>query len=135
MKIEDEKLLATFRGPGRCELCGKGCKSREPHHVTAKGMGGGKRLDIRLNILSVGSTPAFECECHTRIDTKAGQERCWRIISEREGVPVETIREVCSFILNLDKDSSPERIQAALADLSVLGGHFAEAALMEAGKL
>lgn len=64
MVIIDEALLARFREAGRCELCGKTCDEREPHHVFGRGFGGGTRLDIALNLLAVGSSKRFECRCH-----------------------------------------------------------------------
>ncbi len=103
MIIRDEKLLDLFRGPGACELCGKGCMKREPHHVIAKGMGGGRRLDIRINIVGVGSSPGMECQCHNNADTAAEKARCLRVIAEREMTTVEAIERATAFILDLDK--------------------------------
>jgi hypothetical protein len=37
---------------------------REPHHVFAKGMGGGGRLDIRWNLVALGSSVLLDCRCH-----------------------------------------------------------------------
>lgn len=67
MRVADRDLLREFREPGRCELCLKWCKKREPHHLWAKGMGGGGRLDVRINLIALGSTLEWQCECHTRI--------------------------------------------------------------------
>jgi hypothetical protein len=64
MIIIDEDLLDEFRAPGPCEWCGKPCLRREPHHIFARGMGGGGRLDIRCNLVSLGSTILWECTCH-----------------------------------------------------------------------
>lgn len=58
MIIKDEKLLNEFRGAGRCEWCKASCRRREPHHVATRGMGGGGRLDIRINLV------ALCCRCH-----------------------------------------------------------------------
>lgn len=56
----DEPLLDQFRTAGRCEVCGLATPT-EPHHVFARGMGGGLRLDHVLNLLAV-------CRgCHDRI--------------------------------------------------------------------
>lgn len=67
MKVIDEKLLGEFRG-WLCEWCGL----REwsvPHHLWARGMGGGGRLDVRINLISLC---AF---CHN--DVHAGLiQRC-----------------------------------------------------------
>jgi hypothetical protein len=64
MVIIDESLLDEFRTAGPCEWCGKHCQAREPHHIFARGMGGGGRLDIRNNLVALGSSRWFECSCH-----------------------------------------------------------------------
>ena len=103
MKIVDEKTLDEFRTPGPCEMCGKSCKVREPHHVSAKGMGGGNRLDIRCNLVALGSTPNFECECHSRVDNAAGRERCIEIIAKREGCEPSEVEAVVNWFRSLPK--------------------------------
>lgn len=54
MIVKDEKVLTRFRQAPRCEWCGRptphGC---DPHHVFAKGLGGGSRLDIAINLASL----------------------------------------------------------------------------------
>ncbi len=54
MKIIDRPLLAVFRASQRCEWCRRptpeGC---HPHHVTTRGMGGARRLDIRINLIAL----------------------------------------------------------------------------------
>ena len=64
MTIVDENLLDEFRTPGPCEWCGKACERREPHHIFARGLGGGSRLDIRCNLIALGSGIHWECACH-----------------------------------------------------------------------
>lgn len=136
MIIKDEDALDQFRGSGICELCGKRCRNTEPHHVVAKGMGGGSRLDIRLNLVRCGSTPNFECECHGQVDTKEGKERCLRIIAEREGTTPEVIETVVNFIrYQLDNHDSQERIREKVESLEGDVRRFATEALKEAGKL
>jgi hypothetical protein len=54
MRIVDEKILDEFRGPGKCEWCGYVTRwKRDPHHLWTRGMGGGGRLDIRINLISL----------------------------------------------------------------------------------
>ena len=54
MIIKDELLLAEFRANTHCEFCKRWCPGElHPHHVFARGMGGGKRLDVRINLLSL----------------------------------------------------------------------------------
>jgi len=64
MIIIDEYLLDEFRAPGPCEWCGMLCLRREPHHIFAWGLGGGGRLDIRCNLVALGSSILRECACH-----------------------------------------------------------------------
>ncbi len=66
MIVENELLLAEYRLPGPCDFCGKLCRVREPCHAIAKGMGGGRRMDVPLNLLAGGSSRTFECGCHRR---------------------------------------------------------------------
>ena len=54
MIIKDELLLAEFRAKSHCELCKRWCPGElDAHHVFARGMGGGKRLDLRINLVSL----------------------------------------------------------------------------------
>jgi hypothetical protein len=87
MIIIDEDLLDEFRGPGPCEWCGKSCLRREPHHIFARALGGGGRLDIRCNLVGLGSSIFWECACHqaahagliSRLELLqvAGQRECY----------------------------------------------------------
>lgn len=62
MKIVNPELLAEFRHGGRCEYCHKQCKLLEPHHIFTRGAG---QLDIRVNLIALGSTRGFpQCDCH-----------------------------------------------------------------------
>ena len=74
----DERLLVYFRGR-TCERCGLG--PGEPHHVKPRGHGGGSRLDVACNLISL-------CRmCHMAVErTREGQQECWRIIESREGL-------------------------------------------------
>ncbi len=53
MRIVDEKLLHEFRMKERCEWCGKQVFRCEPHHVYTRGIGGGGRLDVRINLVAL----------------------------------------------------------------------------------
>lgn len=90
MKIIDEDLLAEFRTPGKCDLCGKRCRTREPHHVYGRGMGGGGRMDIPINLLGLGGP--FECGCHRAYhDGKIGREDMLSAVAKREQTTSELI--------------------------------------------
>src|SRR5581483_761225 len=62
--VIDENLLEEFRGPGPCEWCGRLCRLREPHHIFARGLGGSQRLDVRCNLVALGSSVRGGCRCH-----------------------------------------------------------------------
>lgn len=136
MKIVNPSLLIQYRIPGRCELCGKLCRKREVHHaVYARGLGAGRQLDISLNIISCGSTKDMH-ECHSKINTVEGRERCIAIIAEREKCTPSVVVECCSFILfQLDKDwSSVKKVEKILAsDLSSIGREMVLRELKTAG--
>lgn len=51
MRIVDEQLLEEFRH-GPCCWCGKRGPT-DAAHVFARGMGGGSRLDVRINLCSL----------------------------------------------------------------------------------
>jgi hypothetical protein len=69
MKIINKDLIRAFREPGNCEFCGRYCKAREAHHWQPKGMGNGCQLDVRFNLICVGSTPLWQCTCHTQMES------------------------------------------------------------------
>jgi hypothetical protein len=52
MKVEDEALLDEFR-QGTCEWPGCSRSPCDPHHLFERGMGGGNRLDVRWNLMSL----------------------------------------------------------------------------------
>jgi hypothetical protein len=63
MILVDENLLYRFRGPGKCEWCDKHHQARHPHHLLARGMGGGGRLDHRLNLIALCPVCHNEVHC------------------------------------------------------------------------
>jgi hypothetical protein len=138
MRIPRPEILKLFRGPGRCEACGKSCRIREAAHLFAKGMGGGGRKDIRINLVSLGSTPGFECQCHTNshngkeptLDTLLG------IVAEREKCKAEDIEPVIRFIGRLPKNASRHLIEYVMeAELPLSQQALAIKSLREAGVL
>ena len=83
----DEELLKYFRTKPVCEWCGHASGARlleylDPHHVEARGMGGGKRLDVALNLMAVHRL------CHDEIEAGGAKakEKCWNIVAKREGL-------------------------------------------------
>ena len=51
MQVIDEPLLEEFRW-GPCDWCGETGRC-DPHHLWGRGMGGGSRLDIEINLVSL----------------------------------------------------------------------------------
>lgn len=92
MIIKDAKLLKEFRTPGPCEWCGVWCAKREPAHIFSVGAG---RLDIRENLVALGSTPNFCCPCHTLSHNgkEPTREQLLEIAGKREGKTPEEITE------------------------------------------
>lgn len=101
----DQATLDLFRGPGFCEMCGRWCRKREPHHVLSRGMGGGGTMDVRLNLVAVGSTTDWQCPCHTMIGAgKISMQAVLDIVGRREKLPPETVRERLDELRRLPKD-------------------------------
>lgn len=115
MKIKNEKLLAIYRTSGNCEWCGKSCVRREPHHIFSRGAGG---PDLDINLIALGSTPAFCCACHTLIE--AGNITRYEVleyVSRREKTTPAAIESVIDMIRRLPKDASQARIRDEIGTL------------------
>lgn len=98
MKIIDDAVLAEFRA-GPCERCRRPGPC-DPHHCfITRGVGGGTRLDMRQNLLSL----CFQCHhyCHNVPGVNA---ECRRIIAKREGSTVEAIENYLWLVLRTDKN-------------------------------
>lgn len=107
MKMVDEDLLDSLRGPGRCEVCKRWCKKREPHHLSAKGQGGAMRIDHPWNLLAVGDSKTFQCDCHTRIHSgEISREYLHEIMTLREWETWDTME---AEIKRLQRQSKEER--------------------------
>ena len=59
----------------------------DAHHIAAKGMGGGGRLDVKENLV------ALDRACHTahHYSGKPSRRELLEVVSRREGVSVEDI--------------------------------------------
>lgn len=100
VKIVDEALLDEFRTGGRCQFCGRLCVAREPHHLWPRGAGGWQRLDIRINLIALGSSQGFQCPCHHLIHTgKIKREDVLRVVARREGLSPAEIADRINEIL------------------------------------
>ena len=87
MKVIDERLLDEFRAAARCELCGRPTPNgAHPHHLSARGMGGGARVDVRANLMAL-------CYLCHRIahDGNVSRRSLLEIVAKREGCSVQAI--------------------------------------------
>lgn len=84
MKIIDDLLLASFRGAGNCEACGRFNTCREAAHILGRGQEGCRRIDHRWNLVSLGW--GFGCACHARHHNgdHPTAEDLWAIVDKRE---------------------------------------------------
>jgi HNH endonuclease len=90
MIVVNEDLLHYFRGRRRCELCGRAIPeghTAHVHHAQQRGIGGGSRLDVALNLLAA-------CwDCHGDLHSKAGKDASLAVIAYREGLLPEQVQE------------------------------------------
>ena len=88
MEILDEALLNFFRLLTRCEWCRRETNSmKHPHHLWRKGLGGGNRQDLAINLIGL-------CwECHGLAhDGKIMKSDLLAVVADREGVTQDEIR-------------------------------------------
>lgn len=104
MKIVNDKLLALYRGPGRCDLCKMSCREREVHHLMSKGAGGGSRMDIPINLCSVGV--AFSpCVCHREFHAGSLPRREFIVaVANREFIDPDYVEETLLRLHNAVTD-------------------------------
>jgi len=119
MLIPNKKLLTEFRAPGLCGLCGCSCTLREPHHYRTVGACGG-HIDIRINMIPLGSTRAFQCDCHAKVHSgRVSANQVLERIAARERVRPEDIVAVMDFLIRLVK---PSKAQLLLRREELPGG-------------
>lgn len=116
MLVINPARLRRFRGKDRCELC---CRQSpcidglDPHHWKKRGLGGGTRLDLSINLIAVCRIP-----CHNDCERGVIPEAyVLRKIAAREGTTPEAIVSVLDWVLALDKYSTDEAIKRSLRRL------------------
>lgn len=89
---EVEAVLSKYRGSGNCEVCGKYCRNRAPHHVITKGAGG---HNVDVNLVALGLSPIFDCQCHVKIHDTGRPSRMDLIdlVAQREGLERHVVLE------------------------------------------
>lgn len=111
MRIYDDDLLAEFRSVRECEWCHRptpgGC---EPHHLWAKGMGGGGQLDIRVNLCSLCIL------CHRAQHDGNRPMHCdiLAVVAAREKCYQSDIEKAIYELRRLSKWASPEEVAAVI---------------------
>jgi hypothetical protein len=93
-----------------CEWCRKELAT-DVAHIRAKGMGGGKRLDVKWNLCSLCR------KCH--LENHAGRSPTsidlFRIVARREGFDNwEEVQWLVDALLRIEKDSDAARIMKIL---------------------
>lgn len=124
MRIEDEAVLREMRGPGCCEWCGAYGPHREAAHILASGLGGGHRLDIPLNLVSLGIGGwvgyAAVCVCHN--DSHNGKrpttEDLLTISGKKVGATGEEVKAVLWMLKRLPKSPTAADILREMEVLS-----------------
>lgn len=87
MRIESEKVLARYRGPGCCENCGEWSAARHAAHLYGRGMGSGFRLDIPLNVTSL----CWKCHRRQHDGGEPTKEALVKVVAKREGLDPEDL--------------------------------------------
>ena len=101
MKLLNDALLASYRGPGQCEWCGKWNRLNCGHHVWARGSG---RLDIPVNLLRVGMDYFMDCPCHRKIEDRViPMWKVVRFVAQRERVTPDQLEAEILYLRNLAK--------------------------------
>lgn len=115
MVIADESVLAEFRRGGCCERCWeRSYPGRDPHHIEPRGMGGARRLDVHINLISLGHTHA--CGCHLgATENRIRKREFFQIVAAREGLPVDAVEQAVRFLLDYDRLTLPGRRAELLA--------------------
>ena len=105
MTVDDADLLDEFRRKPRCEWCN--ARSRhglDPHHVFARGMGGGGRLDVRINLVSLCRT------CHGEVHGGRIMRRdLLAIVAAREGMLQDDVEREIYRLRRLPKGATEWR--------------------------
>lgn len=110
--VKSPKTLKRFRDVGKCSWCGRptpdGC---DPHHLVKRGMGGGSRLDIPGNLVSLcrGYYRGQWVSCHD--DAERGditRESLLAVVAAREGVMQADILAEIKRVQALPKGSEYE---------------------------
>jgi hypothetical protein len=90
--VTDESALQPFREKGPCEWCGMVCSWRDPHHIFARGMGGGGRLDLKTNL--VGLCRPCHDKAHSGEITKSALVL---VVAKRESIKASDVIDAITW--------------------------------------
>lgn len=125
MVIIDKDLLAFFRRQGRCEWTGKRGPV-DPNHIVPRGVGSGKRLDIRLNLIAMNRAAHDEYHAGQIL-----QAELVLIVCQREKCLQRDWWSVMRWLRRLPKDPLPCQLEKALGELNRAARKMAEKTLAE----
>lgn len=133
MTIIDKPLLRSMAMPGRCEWCGRHCKAREAHHLFCRGIGGGGRLDIRCNLVALGSSITMACTCHHDHHSigDPSTDALLAVACQREGLLQGPVRELIDFLRRVPKELLRWQVAKAMDGMSGSGKALAKRFLRE----
>lgn len=130
MKVVNEFLMNAFRAAPNCEWCRRRIfhGKADAHHLFGRGFGGGHRLDVALNLLSL-------CRlCHTEFhDGQIARSDLLAVVAAREKCLQPDLERALYFLIALPKDLSPERLEDKLVEIGLAARVLVERSLEEAG--
>ena len=110
MILEDEPLLENFRNKKKCECCGRKCKSTDAAHIIPRGLGGGGRVDIPGNLVSLRRW----CHSHQGLAGGPSLDDLKRIVEKRDGVQWSEVEEAVHAIQRLPKNPSGRSVETCI---------------------
>jgi hypothetical protein len=123
VRVINKKLLASFSGPGRCEYCKRFASDRDAHHIILRGHGGGSRLDLRWNIISLCTTFAGGDNCHhlAHNGREITKVHLFAVVAMREDCNQDDIEGVLNAINLMPKSPREDEIKAKVVNLTTSG--------------
>lgn len=109
MKVVDELLLMEFRAAGRCDWCRQWFARLEAHHLFAKGMGGGGRLDVRVNLAALCTA----CHRSHHDGNEPTRNDLLAVVAAREGVLQADIEDAIAKLRRAPKGSDVAEVLRA----------------------
>jgi len=115
MTIIDEQQLVIVRRRD-CEWCGHKGPS-EPAHISARGHGAGRRLDVGWNLVALCAPFANACHHRSHNNGRPNFEDLKALAAKRAGVSINDWEEALFAVQRLPNRSPQRLIEAELAGL------------------